>query len=234
MLAGRYLQALKKQGISVFQIHGPWVFPPKDSTEADRAELFGKMTKALGIARFFGAKYMAVHPLMPYGANSPEGAGEVYEINKKFFSALASVAGKLGVTLCLENMPFPEFPLSEAEKILELIKDISSPHLRLCFDVGHANIFDKRIGEVIREVGADYVKIIHAHDNLRDRDAHLPPYSGNVDWGDVCEALYDIGFDGVMNLETTPERFEGYALMSADEQRAAERELAKYARLLGG
>lgn len=234
MLAGRYREALKKNGISVFQIHGPWVFPPKDGTEADRAELFGKMTKALGIARFFGAKYMAVHPLMPYGANSPEGAPEVYEINKKFFAALASVAGKLGVTLCLENMPYPNFPLSETGRLLELVRDIGSPHLRLCFDIGHANIFEKRIGDAIREAGFDFIKIIHAHDNLGDRDAHLPPYSGNVDFGDVCEALYDIGFNGVMNFETTPERLEGYAMMSAEEQRAAERELAKYARLLGG
>ena len=94
--------------------------------------------------------------------------------------------------------------------------------------------FRETFAAPIREAGFDFIKIIHAHDNLGDRDAHLPPYSGNVDFGDVCEALYDIGFDGVMNFETTPERLDGYAMMSAEEQRAAERELAKYARLLGG
>ena len=234
MLAGRYRAALKKNGISVFQIHGPWRFPPKDGTEADRAELFGKMTKALGIARFFEAKYMAVHPLMPFGEHSAERPDEVYEINKRFFSALASVAGKLGVTICLENMPYMEFPLSETEKLLELICDIGSPHLKLCLDTGHANMFDKPIGAIIRDTGADYIKIIHVHDNLGDKDAHLPPYSGNVDWGEFCEALYDIGFAGVMNFETSAKRLEGYSDMSAEEKREAERQVAKYAELLGG
>lgn len=234
MLAGRYLQALKKYGISVFQIHGPWTFPPNDSTEEKRAELFGKMTKALGIARFFGAKYMAVHPLMPYGEHSPEKSDLTYEINKRFFTALASVAGKLGVTVCLENMPFGEFPLSESEEILKLLLDVNSPNLKLCFDTGHANMFDKPIGEAIRELGARYLKIVHVHDNLGDRDSHLPPYSGNVNWADFCEALYDIGFDGVVNFETSPERCEGYSEMTEDEVRAAEKEMASIARLLAG
>ena len=234
MLAGRYRSALKKHGISVYQIHGPWRFPPKDGTEEDRAELFGKMTKALGIARFFGAKYMAVHPLMPFGEHSAQQPEEVYEINKRFFSALASVAGKLGVTVCLENMPYREFPLSETEKLLVLIKDIDSPHLRLCLDTGHANMFEKPIGAVTRDTGADYIRIIHVHDNLGDKDAHLPPYSGNLDFGELCEALYDIGFDGVMNLETSARMIEGYSEMSAEEKREAEREVARYAQLLGG
>lgn len=234
MLAGRYKAALKKQGIEIFQIHGPWIFPPKDSTEEDRAVLFGKMTKALGIARFFGAKYMAVHPLMPYGEHSSEKEDEVYLINKKFFSALASVAGKLGVTLCLENMPFLEFPLSKTDKILELIKDIGTPYLKLCFDTGHANMFGGRIGDAVRDAGADYIKIIHVHDNFGDADVHLPPYSGNVDWGDFCEALYDIGFDGVMSLETSPKEIYGYSEMTEESVREAEIELSRYAKLLGG
>ena len=47
ILAGKYKAALKKNDISVEQIHGPWRFPAQDRTEDDRAERFGKMTKAL-------------------------------------------------------------------------------------------------------------------------------------------------------------------------------------------
>ena len=234
LLAGRYKSALTKHGVSVLQIHGPWCCPPKDADEQQRAELFGKMTKALGIARFFGAKYMAVHPLMPFGENSDKNANEVYEINKRFYTSLSSVAGKLGVTVCLENMPFKNFPLSETEKIMELLRDVNSPHLKLCLDTGHANMFEKPIREVIHDAGADYLRILHVHDNSGQRDAHLPPYEGNVDWGDFAEALYDVGFDGVISLETSPESFEGFARMSADEQREREIYLSRLAKLIAG
>ena len=116
-------RTLNENGIKIHQIHGPFRYPPKDATEDDRAELFGKMAKAIAIAKHLGAKYMAIHPLMPYGANSSENPKEVYEINKRYFKALADVAGKLGVTVCLENMPCREFPLASTASILELIED---------------------------------------------------------------------------------------------------------------
>lgn len=234
MLAGRYRAALKKQGISVWQIHGPWRFPPNDGDDDSRAELFGKMTKALGIARFFGAKYMAVHPLMPFGEHSPDRPDEVYEINKRFFSALASVAGRLGVTVCLENMPFVEFPLSGSDKILELLRDINSPYLKLCFDTGHANMLGEPIDGAVRDAGVEMLKIVHIHDNMGDRDSHLPPYDGNIDWGRAIEALYDIGFDGVISLECSPVRCEDDSATSEEQIREKEKEVASVAKLLAG
>ena len=34
-------------GIDIYQVHGPWRFPPRDSTEKDRAERMEKMKKSL-------------------------------------------------------------------------------------------------------------------------------------------------------------------------------------------
>ncbi len=234
VLANKYRNALKKHNITVEQIHGPWRYPPQDATEDDRAERFGKMTKAVAIAKFFGAKYVAIHPLMPYGADSDENPDEVYEINKKFYTALASVAGKLGVTLCLENMPFRNFPLSSSESIMTLVKDISSPALKFCFDTGHALYYGEDIGASVRAIGNEYLKTLHVHDNHGDEDSHLPPYEGAIDWAEFIEALYDIGYDGVMNLETSPKKYEAYSSMTAKQITEKELELAKIAKLLAG
>ena len=235
VLAGKYKAALKKHGIQIEQIHGPWRYPPRDTTEDDRAERFGKMTKSIALAKFFNAKYVAVHPLMPFGAESAEKPEEVYEINKKFYTALASVAGKLGVTVCLENMPFFEFPLSKTEDIIKLLDDINSPYLKFCFDTGHAYRVGEVLSDSVKLAGEKHLRILHVHDNFGIEDDHLPPYSGNIDWADFIEALYDIGYDGILNLETSPfskneitkdfteEDFENYSL-----------ELAKYAKLLAG
>lgn len=221
---------LKERGIEVYQIHGPWRYPC-DATEEDRAERFEKMTKSLVIAKYLGARYVALHPLMPYGANSPEDPDGVYEINHRFFSALANVASKLGVTVCLENMPFPEFPLSSPLQVLGLIRDINSPALKMCLDVGHANIVGGRISEDIREIG-DQLRILHLHDNYGEEDTHNPLFEGTVNWADVSEALYEIGFDGVASLECSP--VGDSEQITEEERREREKRIAGYARLIAG
>ena len=226
---------LRENGITVNQIHGPWRYPPRDATPDDRAERFGKMAKALAIARRLGAKYMAIHPLMPYGAESSKNPEEVYKLNKEFYTALASVAGKLGVTVCLENMPFREFPLSSTASLLALIKDINNPNLKFCFDTGHANYYGEPVGDSVRMLGSEYLKIIHAHDNDGTCDSHYPPYhNGTLDWGEFVEALYDIGYNGVMNLETSPKKYESYGSMTSEEITEKELEIARVAKLLAG
>ena len=220
-------KTLAKNGISVNQIHGPWRFP-KDSTEDDRAERFGKMTKAMVMAKHLGAKYMAVHPLMPFGITG-ENPEEVYNINKRYFEALCKVGAGLGVTVCLENTPVPVFALSRCEDILRLVKEINSPYLKMCFDTGHSNILSEPIGETVRLIGRDFLKILHCHDNDGENDSHLPPYEGTVDWAEFCEGLYDIGFDGVINLETEPTKYR-----AKDTPREAEIDLSKIGKLLAG
>ena len=220
-------KALSAHGIKVNQIHGPWRAPVNDFTEDDRAERFGKMTKALVMAKHLGAKYMAVHPLMPYGVNSPENPEEVYNINKRYYEALAKVGAGLGVTVCLENMPFEDFPLSSTDKILSLLRDINHTNLKFCFDTGHANILGESLGESVRKAG-ELLKIIHVHDNDGIHDAHLPPYEGNIDWADFAEGLYDVGFDGVFSLETEPSKYTG------ENSEENEKSLARIAKLIAG
>lgn len=228
-------RGLAKHGITVNQIHGPCRFPACDATEDERAERFGKMTKALVIAKHLGAKYMVVHPLMPYGENSPENPDAVYEINKRYYTALAKVAHGLGVVICLENTPFPDFPLSPSDKILGLLKEINHPYLKMCFDTGHAHLLGESLGSSLRNIGRDFLKTVHVHDNNGDKNNHLPPYDGNIDWADFAEGLYDIGFDGVFNLETAPvtdtDRKNGISEKEIEEK---ELELARIARLIAG
>ena len=228
-------RTFERHGISVHQIHGPCGERCLDSTEDERAELFGKMAKALVIAKHLGAKYMVVHPLMPYGTNSDENSDEVYEINKRYFSALANVAQGLGVTICLENTPFEKFPLAKSENLLTFIKDIDHPYLKTCFDAGHAFLLRESLGDSVRLIGKNYLKAINVHDNLGDKDAHLPPYEGYIDWSDFAEGLYDIGFDGVFSLDTEPvSKNDKEVGISKEWATEKELSLARVAKLIAG
>ena len=233
----RMVTAIKKElsakGISVHQIHGPFCAELTDKTEEDRAISFEKKTKAMVMAKYLGAKYMAVHPLTPFGIGGDR-AEEAVEIHRAYYPALAKVAGKLGIVVCLENLPFVDFPLSRVEDVCDLVNEINSPYLKMTFDAGHANIFEGRISDKLRYAGA-LVKIIHAHENDGTADSHLRPYEGTVDWADFAEGLFDIGFDGVFNLETAPfYKNQSTADLSESEVLEGELAFAKIAKLLAG
>ena len=46
--------------------------------------------------------------------------------------------------------------------------------------------------------------MLYVHDSDGEQDRHWFPYSGAVDWADFTRALKEVGFEGVMSLETEP------------------------------
>jgi sugar phosphate isomerase/epimerase len=53
---------------------------------------------------------------------------------------------------------------------------------------------------VIRRSGGD-IQVLHLNDNDGLTDQHKMPMSGNIDWKDVLNALDEIGYTGVYNME---------------------------------
>jgi len=43
--------------------------------------------------------------------------------------------------------------------------------------------------------------VLHLHDNDGERDDHLPPYLGNLDFDAMMEALKEVGYEGNINFE---------------------------------
>lgn len=193
-------------GITIHQVHGPWQYPIYDCTEAERAERLEKMQISVRAAAILGAKYWIVHPIMPCGLEEKDSpvAALTWELNLKFMRELLKTAKEHDVTICLENMPFLKFSISETATILQMIHEINDDHFKMCLDTGHAQVFRKeKVGEDIRLAGKD-LAAFHIHDSKEARDLHLLPYEGVVDWEDISRAMQEIGFDGVFSLETTP------------------------------
>ncbi len=51
---------------------------------------------------------------------------------------------------------------------------------------------------------AEYIKVLHVHDNDGEYDYHYAPFCGKIDWQDFSSALYETGFDGVFAPECEP------------------------------
>ena len=97
-----------------------------------------------------------------------------------------------------------DFSLSKPEHILAFVKDFNDAHLQICLDTGHVAVFpDLSVGDEMRRLG-DFIKALHIHDNGGDRDAHLYPTKGIIDWADFADAVQEIEYRGVLSLETAP------------------------------
>ena len=200
----RQRKQIEDLGMYVNQVHGPWKYPPRDGTPEERDELFGKICITLHAAQVIGAKYMVIHPIMPFGAETmpPEKKDENYAINMEFFRRVCDEAGKRDIIVCLENMPMVGFGIARPREIYEFIKDMNHPNMKMCLDTGHATFFkDVDLVSDILKYG-DVIKTLHIHDNKGVLDDHTYPYFGDIDWDGIAKSLKAVGYDGVFNLET--------------------------------
>ena len=214
-------------GLEVSQAHAPWR-TPKDGDPEERQKWLTAMKKAIRGTNALECHRFVVHPLFPY-METDEHPDEVWKMNEEVLATLADYAKEYGVTVCLENMPFENHPIHSTEQILALVRDVDHPNLKVCFDTGHANCTGENVANSVRLLGRDLLKIIHVHDNYGESDLHNAPYDGTVDWSEFIEALYEIGYGGVMNLEVKiPEDLD------EEQAREAELSLVKTAKLFAG
>lgn len=157
--------------------------PPVNIASTDRAsrvEAMDEVKRALEIAEQIPFRFLVQH----VGT-----ANETFS-DKKFEAAMTSIehlrafAKPLGVRILLENLPNE---LSTPDKLVEMIHAAHFDDVGVCFDFGHAHIMSSvREGfEILRS----YVRSTHVHDNAKDKDSHLWPGQGTIDWEEAMELL---------------------------------------------
>lgn len=188
-------------GLEVSQAHAPWR-TPKDGDPEERRKWIDAMKKSIRGTHTLGCTRFIVHPLMPY-MDTAENPDEVWQMNEAFLADLADYAKGYGITVCLENMPFPVFPIATVEDDLKMLSKLERDNLKICLDTGHAAIFNgSDVASAVRTV-ADKLEAVHIHDNMGKSDEHLIPGDGIIDWDAFAEALKEIGFDKVVSLEAS-------------------------------
>ena len=97
---------------------------------------------------------------------------------------LRAFAKPLGVNILLENIPNE---LSPPDKLVEFIQTTHFDDVGICMDLGHAHIMGS-IPEAF-EIMKSHIRSTHIHDNAKDRDSHLWPGAGTIDWKEAMELL---------------------------------------------
>ena len=195
-------ELIESKGLSVSQAHAPWRHPVQDATPEGRAFWTEAMKKSIFGTHILGCHRFVVHPLMPY-LDTDKGADEVWALNEVFVATLADYAKQYDVKVCVENLPFPKYPLTTVEQVCELVDKMGRDNLKVCLDTGHAAIFfGSDVASAARYLGKR-LEAVHIHDNMGKEDEHLKPSDGIIDWDGFAAALKEIGFSGVASLETS-------------------------------
>jgi sugar phosphate isomerase/epimerase len=164
------------------------------------------MVRSIKATALLGCKYWVIHPIMPFGTHDI-GTGkekETWELNLEFFRKLLPIAKEHGVTICFENMPMLNFSVAKPVDIVKVVETINHPNCQICLDTGHANIYKELTIDSCVKTTAKYLKVLHVHDNFYNMDLHLFPTQGTTDWTAFSKALKEIKFDGLFELEISP------------------------------
>lgn len=170
-------------------------------------EIVARTERGCQAARALGADAMLQIPGFVQIAWDPRSPVVPYEVawerTVTIYRALAPVAERAGVCLCLENV-WNRFLLSPLE-MRQLIDTIDSPAVRVYFDVGNqvVNGFPE---QWIRILGSRIGRI-HLKDfrrSIGNLNGFVMLLEGDVDWPAVMAALRETGYSGYLTAEYGP------------------------------
>jgi sugar phosphate isomerase/epimerase len=182
----------RTSGVPLHSVHSPMFTdyemgrtgaPPVNIAATDRpqrVEAMDEIKRALELAEQIPFRFLVQHI----------GTGDESFSEKKLEAAMTSVehlrafAKPLGVRILLENIPNE---LSTPDRLVEFIQITHFDDIGICFDVGHAHIMSTV--EQAFETMKAHIRSTHVHDNSRDRDSHLWPGNGSIDWKQTMELL---------------------------------------------
>jgi sugar phosphate isomerase/epimerase len=180
----------RSSGIPLNSVHAPLYAdyewgrtgsPPVNVASTDRAgriDAMDEIKRALELAEQIPFRFLIQH----IGITN-----EAFD-DRKFEAAMTSVehlrafAKPLGVRILLENIPNE---LSTPERLMEFIQTSHFEDVGVCFDFGHAHMMTDvpQAFETLKR----FIHSTHVHDNATDRDAHLWPGAGSINWKQAME-----------------------------------------------
>ncbi len=157
--------------------------PPVNVTSTDRAgriEAMDEIKRALEIAEQIPFRFLIQH----LGTGNETFSERKVEAAMTSIEHLRAFAKPLGVRILLENIPNE---LSTPDKLVDFIHAAHFDDVGVCFDLGHAHMAGS-VSEAF-EILKSHICSTHVHDNKKDKDSHLWPGEGSIDWKQAVELL---------------------------------------------
>jgi len=145
-----------------------------------RIDAMDEVKRALEVAETLSFRFLILH----LGEREDTWGPRALEHSITALEHLRAFANPLGVKVLVENL---QGDVARPSNLVEILTTGHFQDIGVCLDVGHANLGDG-VASSLSEVNG-YVRSSHLHDNKGDRDAHLWPGDGTIQWDDALGGL---------------------------------------------
>ncbi len=186
--------ALDEYGLVLHSLHSPTErnsSPGRESgipisiSETERVrrvDAVDEVKRAIDVAETVPFRYLVQH----LGTGRQEADPRKYDAAFSSLEHLSLFARQRGVTIAVENTPNE---LGSPASLVQFVKE-TRLDLKFCFDIGHAHL-DAGVAEGF-ELMRGRVATTHIHDNHGEKDEHLLPYTGTIDWDAALGAFASV------------------------------------------
>lgn len=191
----QYVRQIKQvaidNGLTCNQSHAPY--------PSYAPEIRDLLKTAIEFTAEAGGEICVIHP------DNYKGAEE----NAEMFLELLPFAKSCGVKIATENMwnwyeigGVGPAACSDPQSFLTHLNAVNDPYFVACLDIGHAEMHGLNTSavEMIRALG-HHLQALHLHDNNHYEDSHQLPFTMEIDFPPVMQALKNIGYQGWLTLE---------------------------------
>lgn len=177
-------------------MHGPYDgISPAGMAEGARLDAVDRIRLAFEAASILRPRTIVLHN--GFSEKKHKGDIQIWLTRAmKTFSGFIEKAAKLSTIICVENI-HDKTP----EALLLLMRAVDSPHLRVCIDTGHLNVFSKTPVEAWFDALGQYIGEVHLHDNDGASDLHLAIGEGSFDFETFFDLLKKYGVCPVYTIE---------------------------------
>ena len=162
------------------------------------------MRRSVLAAEILGVEYLVVHPFTVMDSDRLL-LDESKRANLAYFRRWHEFFHAHHVGMAIENMNTlgkGPSPFSNIDNLIELIDAINAPDVGACLDTGHAHTSGYSPADCVRRLGSR-LRATHINDNhASDRDEHIAPFMGTIDWPALVAALREIHYAHDFSFET--------------------------------
>ena len=133
-----------------------------------------------------------------------------------------------GITICVENTTSE---MGDPSYLRAFVDETRLNGLRFNFDIGHAHLSDFPEAERIEKSFAplrELVSSVHLHDNRGEKDEHIPPYDGTIDWPSAIKTLQSAPQTSLPLVLELKEKTGPEAPSAAEQLAAARKSLDRF------
>jgi sugar phosphate isomerase/epimerase len=150
-----------------------------------REAAIDEIKRALELSDYVSLSYLVMHLGNPRDAFNPASFEYAY-------AAISQIRAFAGVDVMIENIPNE---ISTIDRIEEFKRVSELQDIGICYDTGHGHL------QGITS-GFEHARATHVHDNHGEKDEHLWPFDGTLDWPRLIENLVVAKYEGAFVFET--------------------------------